>query len=183
MARAHHCGPPYVTQVRPIVRVGCVEAAGLARRIGLQSSRTCRRPRRVVALSGPTRFAAPARARLARLRPARRFFAGRSAPARHGRPSWRCRLAMAFAIASGVKPGEQGIFTAIIAGFLISRSAARACRSAARPARSSSSSTASSQRYGVANLLIAHRAGRRAAVRARRAPGWARWCATFRCRS
>ena len=29
-------------------------------------------------------------------------------------------LAMAFAIASGVKP-EQGIFTAIIAGFLISR--------------------------------------------------------------
>jgi SulP family sulfate permease len=52
-------------------------------------------------------------------------------------------LAMAFAIASGLKP-EAGIFTAIIAGFLISHWAAAGCRSAGRPAPSSSSSTASS---------------------------------------
>ena len=53
-------------------------------------------------------------------------------------------LAMAFAIASGAQP-EAGIFTAIIAGFLISRLGGSGCRSAARPAPSSSSSTASSQ--------------------------------------
>ena len=47
-------------------------------------------------------------------------------------------LAMAFGIASGVPP-ESGLYTAIIAGFLISL-----LRSAVPPAPSSSSSTASS---------------------------------------
>ena len=45
-------------------------------------------------------------------------------------------LAMALAIASGATP-EKGLYTAIVAGFLISASAARACRSAGRPRRSS----------------------------------------------
>jgi len=45
-------------------------------------------------------------------------------------------LAMAFAIASGVRP-EAGLFTAIVAGFLISALAARAYRLAGPPARSS----------------------------------------------
>ena len=41
-------------------------------------------------------------------------------------------LTMAFAIASGAKP-EQGIYTAIVAGFLVSHLAAAASRSQARP--------------------------------------------------
>jgi SulP family sulfate permease len=63
-------------------------------------------------------------------------------------------LAMAFAIASGLKP-EAGIFTAIIAGFLISLLGGSRCRSAVRPAPSSSSSMASSSATGLANLIIA----------------------------
>lgn len=51
-------------------------------------------------------------------------------------------LAMAFGIASGVPP-EAGLYTAIIAGFLISLSAAAECKSAVLQALSSSSSTAS----------------------------------------
>jgi MFS superfamily sulfate permease-like transporter len=56
-------------------------------------------------------------------------------------------LAMAFAIASGVKP-EQGLFTAIIAGLLISALGGSHVQMAARPAPSSSSSTASSSAMG-----------------------------------
>lgn len=51
-------------------------------------------------------------------------------------------LAMAFGIASGVPP-EAGLYTAIIAGFLISLLAAAECKSAVLQALSSSSSTAS----------------------------------------
>ena len=44
-------------------------------------------------------------------------------------------LAIAFAIASGVTP-ERGLYTAVIAGFLISALGGSGCRSAGRPARS-----------------------------------------------
>ena len=53
-------------------------------------------------------------------------------------------LAMAFGIASGVTP-QAGIYTAVVGGFIVSRSAARASRSADRRARSSSLSPASSR--------------------------------------
>ncbi len=43
----------------------------------------------------------------------------RSRRGHHGRGSLRCRWAMAFGIASGVTP-QAGIFTAVIAGFIIS---------------------------------------------------------------
>jgi SulP family sulfate permease len=62
-------------------------------------------------------------------------------------------LAMAFAIASGVRRG--GLFTAIIAGFLISRWAAPTCRSAGRPGAFIVIVYGIVERYGVANLLIA----------------------------
>lgn len=51
-------------------------------------------------------------------------------------------LAMAFAIASGLSP-TAGIWTAIVAGLLISLLGARASRSGAQPAPSSPSSTPS----------------------------------------
>lgn len=57
-------------------------------------------------------------------------------------------LAIAFAIASGVGP-ERGLYTAVVAGFLISRSAAAACRSADPPARSSCSCTPSCSSTGT----------------------------------
>jgi SulP family sulfate permease len=44
-------------------------------------------------------------------------------------------LAIAFAIASGVTP-ERGLYTAIVAGFLISALVVPACRSAGRRAPS-----------------------------------------------
>ena len=42
--------------------------------------------------------------------------------------------AMTFVIASGVDP-EKGLYTAIVAGFFVSVSAVRACRSPVRQAR------------------------------------------------
>jgi SulP family sulfate permease len=89
-------------------------------------------------------------------------------------------VAMAFAIASGVKP-EQGLFTAIIAGFLISRSAAPTCRSVARR-RLHRHRLRHRRAYGVANLMIATSlAGVLLFVMG--LLRWARWCATSRSAS
>ena len=91
-------------------------------------------------------------------------------------------LAMAFAIASGVKP-EQGIFTAIIAGFLISAlgGSQRADRRAGRRLHRHRLRHRRALRRG--QPADRDRARRRAAVRARAGCGSARWCATCRCRS
>ena len=63
-------------------------------------------------------------------------------------------LAMAFAIASGVKP-EQGIFTAIIAGFLISALGGSQVQIGGPAGAFIVIVYGIVQRYGVANLLIA----------------------------
>ncbi len=63
-------------------------------------------------------------------------------------------LAMAFAIASGVKP-EQGIFTAIIAGFLISAFGGSSVQIGGPAGAFIVIVYGIVQRYGVANLLIA----------------------------
>ena len=63
-------------------------------------------------------------------------------------------LAMAFAIASGVKP-EQGIFTAIIAGFLISALGGSHVQIGGPAGAFIVIVYGIVQRYGVANLLIA----------------------------
>jgi sulfate permease, SulP family len=63
-------------------------------------------------------------------------------------------LAMAFAIASGVKP-EQGIFTAIIAGFLISALGGSSVQIGGPAGAFIVIVYGIVQRYGVANLLIA----------------------------
>ncbi len=63
-------------------------------------------------------------------------------------------LAMAFAIASGVKP-EQGIFTAIIAGFLISTLGGSSVQIGGPAGAFIVIVYGIVQRYGVANLLIA----------------------------
>jgi len=63
-------------------------------------------------------------------------------------------LAMAFAIASGVKP-EQGIFTAIIAGFLISVLGGSSVQIGGPAGAFIVIVYGIVQRYGVANLLIA----------------------------
>jgi SulP family sulfate permease len=63
-------------------------------------------------------------------------------------------LAMAFAIASGVKP-EQGIFTAIIAGFLISLLGGSSVQIGGPAGAFIVIVYGIVQRYGVANLLIA----------------------------
>ena len=62
-------------------------------------------------------------------------------------------LAMAFAIASGVKP-EQGIFTAIIAGFLISALGGSSVQIGGPAGAFIVIVYGIVQRYGVANLLI-----------------------------
>ncbi len=63
-------------------------------------------------------------------------------------------LAMAFAIASGVKP-EQGIFTAIIAGFIISALGGSSVQIGGPAGAFIVIVYGIVQRYGVANLLIA----------------------------
>lgn len=63
-------------------------------------------------------------------------------------------LAMAFGIASGVKP-EQGIFTAIIAGFLISALGGSRVQIGGPAGAFVALLYAIAERYGVANLLIA----------------------------
>ncbi len=63
-------------------------------------------------------------------------------------------LAMAFAIASGVKP-EQGLFTAIIAGFLISALGGSSVQIGGPAGAFIVIVYGIVQRYGVANLLIA----------------------------
>ena len=63
-------------------------------------------------------------------------------------------LAMAFAIASGVKP-EQGIFTAIIAGFLISALGGSSVQIGGPAGAFIVIVYGIVQRYGIANLLIA----------------------------
>ncbi len=63
-------------------------------------------------------------------------------------------LAMAFAIASGVKP-EQGIFTAIIAGFLISALGGSSLQIGGPAGAFIVIVYGIVQRYGIANLLIA----------------------------
>ena len=63
-------------------------------------------------------------------------------------------LAMAFGIASGVKP-EQGIFTAIIAGFLISALGGSKVQIGGPAGAFIALLYAIAERYGVANLLIA----------------------------
>jgi SulP family sulfate permease len=60
----------------------------------------------------------------------------------------RAAVAMAFAIASGVSP-DRGIYTAIVAGFLISLLGGSRVRLAARPARLLFSSPASSHNTGM----------------------------------
>src|SRR3954454_11437436 len=62
-------------------------------------------------------------------------------------------LAMAFAIASGVKP-EQGIFTAIIAGFLIAALGGSSVQIGGPAGAFIVIVYGIVQRYGVANLLI-----------------------------
>src|SRR3954454_9218330 len=62
-------------------------------------------------------------------------------------------LAMAFAIASGVKP-EQGIFTAIIAGFLISALGGSSVQIGGPAGAFIVIVYGIVQRYGIANLLI-----------------------------
>src|SRR5438128_7611133 len=62
-------------------------------------------------------------------------------------------LAMAFAIASGVKP-EQGIFTAIIAGFLISALGGSNVQIGGPAGAFIVIVYGIVQRYGLANLLI-----------------------------
>ncbi len=63
-------------------------------------------------------------------------------------------LAMAFAIASGVKP-EQGIFTAIIAGFLIATLGGSRVQIGGPAGAFVVLLYAIAERYGIANLLIA----------------------------
>ena len=63
-------------------------------------------------------------------------------------------LAMAFAIASGVKP-EQGIFTAIIAGFLVSALGGSSVQIGGPAGAFIVIVYGIVQRYGIANLLIA----------------------------
>ena len=63
-------------------------------------------------------------------------------------------LAMAFAIASGVKP-EQGLFTAVIAGFLISALGGSSVQIGGPAGAFIVIVYGIVQRYGVANLLIA----------------------------
>jgi SulP family sulfate permease len=72
-------------------------------------------------------------------------------------------LAMAFAIASGVKP-EQGLFTAIIAGFLISALGGSQVQIGGPAGAFIVIVYGIVERYGLANLLIATCDGRRAAV-------------------
>ena len=62
-------------------------------------------------------------------------------------------LAMAFGIASGVKP-EQGIFTAVIAGFLISAFGGSKVQIGGPAGAFVALLYAIVEKYGVANLLI-----------------------------
>ena len=89
---------------------------------------------------------------------------------------------MAFAIASGVKP-EQGIFTAIIAGFLISALGGSSVQIGGPAGAFIVIVYGIVQRYGVANLLIATVLAGMLLLAARLRSGSARWCATSRCRS
>ena len=57
-------------------------------------------------------------------------------------------LAIAFAIASGVTP-ERGLFTAIVAGFIISAFGGSRVKSAGRPEHSSSLFTASFRNMAI----------------------------------
>jgi hypothetical protein len=120
MARAHHCGPPCAS-----------------------TDPTSIDSRSVHATASPALRAAPFRPRLLdHLRAYTRndFVHDLGAGITVGVIA--LPLAMAFAIASGVKP-EQGIVTAIVAGFLISALGGSSVQIGGPPARSSSSCTAS----------------------------------------
>ena len=86
---------------------------------------------------------------------------------------------MAFAIASGVKP-EQGIVTAIVAGFLISALGGSQVQIGGPAGAFIVIVYGIVQRYGLPNLLIATAAVGRAAVRDGAAARSARWCLTSR---
>ena len=73
-------------------------------------------------------------------------------------------LAMAFAISSGVPP-QAGLYTAVVAGFLVSALGGSRRRSAGRPGRSSSSWPASSPSFGVDRPADVHADGGRHARR------------------
>jgi SulP family sulfate permease len=90
-------------------------------------------------------------------------------------------LAMAFAIASGLKP-EAGIWTAIIAGFLISLLGGSAVQIGGPAGAFIVIVYGIVERYGVANLLISTAC---AGVLLFMAGlfGWGGWCASCRCRS
>ena len=88
-------------------------------------------------------------------------------------------LAMAFAIASGLKP-EAGLWTAIIAGFLIA-AAGRLGGADRRPGRRLHRHRLRHRRaLRRGQPADRHRLRRRAAVRCWACCGWARWCATCR---
>ena len=87
-------------------------------------------------------------------------------------------LAMAFAIASGVKP-EQGIFTAIIAGFIISALGGSSVQIGGPAGAFIVIVYGIVQRYGLPNLLIATVLAGVLMF----AMGWLRLGATSRCPS
>jgi hypothetical protein len=89
-------------------------------------------------------------------------------------------LAMAFAIASGLKP-EAGIWTAIIAGFLISALGGSAVQIGGPAGAFIVIVYGILERYGLANLLIAT-ACAGVLLFAAGLFGWGGWCASCRCR-
>ena len=86
---------------------------------------------------------------------------------------------MAFAIASGVKP-EQGIFTAIIAGFLISALGGSSVQIGGPAGAFIVIVYGIVERYGLTNLLIATALAGVLLFADGAASSWARWCATSR---
>jgi MFS superfamily sulfate permease-like transporter len=128
IVRTHHCGPPAAARARPP---------------------TCLR---LHAPHTPAPFSTPSARRPARLRSAPALLADVGAGITVGVVA--LPLAMAFAIASGVKP-EQGLFTAIIAGLLISALGGSHVQIGGPAGAFIVIVYGIVERYGLANLLIA----------------------------